>query len=175
MYMELSELLCENKEIKWIDLWHNQVGFLDEEHPFPAPALFLGFRSMGIEDLAARIQKVSVQVDVYVFYETFADTYKGGINQSDALEFLCLMDYVQATLHGTTGQTYSEMRRTDFAPVDTGSAGNLYRISFTCNLIDEFAKKQYGENEEDIEVDVEKTAFETENPDEDFGYDLNQP
>ncbi|MCO5253618.1 MAG: hypothetical protein M9892_04535 [Bacteroidetes bacterium] len=155
LYLELAELLCENKQIEWIDLWHNQVGFMEEEHPFPAPAIFLGFRSMGMEDLGSRMQKVNVQVDTYLFYETFADTYKGGINQADALEFLTLMDWIQATLHGTTGKCYSGMRRTDFAPVDTGSAGNLYRISFVCDIIDEFATPPFEEREEDIDVEVQ--------------------
>ena len=31
--------------IRWLDLWHNQVNFLEEELEFPTPAVFLSFRS----------------------------------------------------------------------------------------------------------------------------------
>lgn len=37
------------------------------------------------------------------------------------------------------------MRRVGFAPVDTGSAGNLYRQSFVCNIVDATAAVNYNE------------------------------
>jgi hypothetical protein len=140
VYNELSEMLAEIEGVKWIDLWHNQVNFLDVEHPFPAPAIFLAFRSDGIEDARENIQHVKLQIEAYLFYETFADTYHGSVNKTDAVEFLALMNEIHKTLHGTDGESYSGMRRVDFRPVDTGSAGNLYQITFQCELVDASAK-----------------------------------
>lgn len=144
LYLELSETISAKiPAIRWVDLWHNQVNFLSEEHPFPTPALFLGFRILGTTDSGTRVQQVRLQIDCFLFYETFSDTYRGSSNQESALGFLELLNDVFAVLHGSDGQNYSQMRRTGFAPVDTGGAGNLYQLSFECVLMDYAAQVQY--------------------------------
>ena len=42
-YSELREQMENTPEIEHIDMWHEQVSFLDEEHPFPSPAVFIEF------------------------------------------------------------------------------------------------------------------------------------
>ncbi|MFN8238619.1 MAG: hypothetical protein U0T77_10665 [Chitinophagales bacterium] len=136
-YTELCDLLkTKIPGLKWIDLWHNQVNFLSEEHPFPTPAIFLSFRTLNTEDRGMHVQDADTQVDVYLFYETMADTFKGSYNQQSALAFLQMLNDVHALLHGYSGTNLSEMRHTGFSPVDTGGAGNLYRKSFACNMRD---------------------------------------
>ncbi|HCY81524.1 MAG TPA: hypothetical protein DHV22_07970, partial [Xanthomarina gelatinilytica] len=116
LYTELAEKLATIEELQWLDLWHNQINFLDDEHPFPTPAVFLSFRSLTISDASDKLQDVVAQVDAYVYYETFLDTFNGAYNQQDALAFLDLMDKVNAKLHASTGLNYSSMRRTAFNP-----------------------------------------------------------
>jgi len=156
LYKELGTKIFDNMpEIKWIDLWHNQVGFLENEHPFPTPALFLSFRSNTMNDLAEKIQKVGIQIDFYLYYETFTDTYHGGFNQDDALDFLKSIDNLHKLLHGTSGENYTAMRRVGFNPEDTGNAGNLYRVTYECNSIDynAFIERENGTFKD---LDVEK-------------------
>ncbi len=137
LYNEIATLITTNlPTVKWVDLWHNQVGFLDTEHPFPAPAVFLSFRIGKSDDLSAKVQDLEVQMDVYYFYETFLDTFQGSFNQTDAVAYLNTLTDIHALLHATSGATYNECRRVGFAPVDTGTAGNLYRVSFVMNVQD---------------------------------------
>lgn len=144
LYLELCEKVSDNiPEILWKDLWHNQVSFLDEEHPFPTPALFLSIRIVNTDDLGERIQDCDVQIDFYHYFETFEDTYEGSYNQESALAFLDNCTKVYQLFHGTSGSSYSNMRRVAFTPVDTGSAGNLYRQSFVTGLRDLSATKQF--------------------------------
>ena len=144
LYKELcNKVATAMPEIAWQDLWHNQVGFLEDEHPFPTPALFWGFRIITTEDGGEKIQDATLQVDAYLFYETFNDTYHNSYNQDSALGFLDSCTKLYQLLHGTSGNSYSGMRRVGFAPVDTGSAGNLYRQSFTCMVRDLSAIKQF--------------------------------
>lgn len=146
LYQELAKKLTDNiPAINWADLWHNQVGFLVEEHPFPTPAVFLAFRILDSEDLGEKTQKLNLQVDVYYFYETFLDTYQGAYNEADALNYLSTITDIYKALHGTSGANYAEMRRVGFSAVDTGSLGNLYRQSFVCNVIDATAAVNYNE------------------------------
>lgn len=143
LYTELSSLLTGKiKTLKWVDLWHNQVGFMESEHPFSTPAAFLSFRTLSVADIGLKVQDLRLQVDVYLFYETLADTYKGSFNQNAALGFLDLLSLIFAALHGTAGQHYSSMRRLSFSPIDTGGGGNLYLQSFACLLRDEAAVQQ---------------------------------
>lgn len=158
LYLEHATMI-ETKipEIEWFDLWHNQVNFLTEEHPFPTPAIFASYRTLGISDLGEKVQNVNLQVDFYLYYETFSDTYSQAHNQDSALEFIDIMDKINATFHGTTGENYSKMRRINFAPVDTGNAGNLYRISYSCELVDYSAMAIFNEEQhEEANVVVEK-------------------
>lgn len=146
LYLELCEAVsAQIPEVEWQDLWHNQVNFLEDEHPFPTPAWFYAIRILDTEDASEKAQDCNVQVDIYHYFETFNDTYAGSYNQEGALDFLRNCQKAFELLHGTTGNTYSEMRRVGFTPVDTGSAGNLYRQSFVCKLRDLSAMKRYNE------------------------------
>lgn len=161
LYIEHATMISNKiNEIPWIDLWHNQVNFLTEEHPFPTPATFLSYRTLRTEDVGNKVQKVTLQVDVYLYYETFADTYKGAFNQESALSFIDLMDKINALFHGAEGVNFSNMRRLGFAPVDTGNAGNLYRVSFECVLMDYSALQEFVDHEiNEIDVVHDKTPY----------------
>ncbi len=144
LYKELAENIAENVDtIQWIDLWNSQVYNLENEHPFPAPAVFLAFRSNAMEDVGVKVQKVELQVDVFLFFETFLDTFLGAYNQTEALNFLDSIDKINSLLHGSSGVNYSSMRRVSFSPVDTGGAGNLYTVTYTCTLMDYSATPEY--------------------------------
>lgn len=141
LYTEISEKIIENSpEIKWVDLWHNQVNFMAEEHPFHTPAVFLDFRILNVSGLGGNHQQLEVQVGMYLFYETFLDTFDGAYNQEDALDYLALLSELQACFHDSNGCHYDEMTRTGLQPIDTGAAGNLYLITFSCGLIDTAAE-----------------------------------
>lgn len=167
LYIELATTLSTKiPAIKWIDLWHNQVNFLSEEHPFPTPAVFLNFRILQADDTGLRVQKLRMQVDCFVYYETFADTYHQSWNQSTALDFLNLLNDIQATLHASDGQNYSAMRRTGLNPVDTGDAGNTYQLSFECTLMDYAAQIQWQDTEVNG-VELQKENIPLQQPEKD--------
>ena len=145
LYKELAAAISQIGVVEWVDLWNSQVYNLDNEHPFPAPAVFLAFRSNSMTDMGEKIQNVQMQVDVFLFYETFADTYNGSYNQDAALSFIDTIDELNKLLHGSTGNQYNSMRRVSFSPLDTGGAGNLYSITYNCELVDHSAEVEYSE------------------------------
>lgn len=146
LYKELADKLANNVTgIKWVDLWNSQVYNLESEHPFPAPAIFLAIRSNVMNNAGVKVQNVEMQVDVFLFYETFADTYRGSWNQDKALSFLDNIDEINKALHGSSGNTYTNMMRISFSPVDTGGAGNLYSVTYKCNALDYSAAEEFEE------------------------------
>ena len=183
LYMEMAEILAadlnekeiekygmlntiagrENKTpIRWIDLWNNQVNFLSDELEFPAPAVFFSYRTMGITDLGEKTQQITLQIDCFYFYETFANSFQGSFNQDHAIRFLKIMDFINSRFHGTSGINYNSMRKLGFNPEDTGGTGNLYKITFECIIRDDSAAQ-----------DPEEGTF--SGIDFQAGYQINQP
>uniref|UniRef100_UPI0039A77088 hypothetical protein n=1 Tax=Ornithobacterium rhinotracheale TaxID=28251 RepID=UPI0039A77088 len=166
LYKELAEKITDKMpQISWVDLWHNQVSFLADEHRFNTPAVFIGLRSSRIEDVGERVQLVHLQVDLYLFYETYLDTFHGAYNQTGALEFTLSLEQLHGLFHGTEGVNYSSMRRVDFAPIDTGGAGNLYKITFECILNDKSAEKYYEDTQIRADIESEDAYFLSVTPD----------
>lgn len=131
---ELYERMEALPEIKHVDLWHDQVDYLSEEHPFPTPAVFFGFTTLNVSDNGELMQTTDLQVDIYVFYETFADTYNGAKLQGEALEFLDLLLMIGLMFHGRTGEHFHQMRRSGTFRQESGGSGNLYRMQFQTNV-----------------------------------------
>jgi hypothetical protein len=146
LYTELAgKINSQLPAVQWIDLWHEQVNYLDEEHLFPTPAVFISFNLLSAEDQGLLAQNCDTQIDFRLYYETFDDTYTGAYNQESALEFLRGLTDLHKLFHGTSGENYSEMRRVAMMDEASGGAGNLYRISFACNVYDDSAVKRYDE------------------------------
>lgn len=162
LYLEHEKRITDNMpEIKHVDLWAEQVSFMAEEHPFKSPALFFSYRILQADDQGERIQDIRMQVEIYLFYETFADTARGSKKQAKALNFLDMLTKVNACFHGSAGTYFSEMRRTGFNPVETGTANLLYVQRYECSIIDTSAKVLYNTmkfEEMDVEVQVEPIA-----------------
>lgn len=144
LYKELADKI-KNKlpEIEWVDLWHDQVSYLTEELPFPTPALFLAFNTLGCDDKGLLIQDCDTQIDMYLFFETFSDTYQGSYNNGSALDFMKTLTKVHQIFHGKSGVNHGTLRRVSMGKEESGGAGNLYRISFGCIVEDASAKLDY--------------------------------
>lgn len=148
LYEEIADKANKNlAEIEWIDLWHEQVSYLTAELPFPTPALFLAFSLIGADDRGTLVQDCNTQIDIYLFFETFSDTYFGSANKDRATDYLRTLTRLNALFHGKNGNNYSEMRRVDMQRIDSGDAGNLYRISFQCLVTDYSAQLLFNETE----------------------------
>lgn len=144
LYLEHEGRITANlPEIKTVDLWSEQVSFMAEEHPFKAPAVFFAYRMLMSDNQSEKLQNLRMQVDIYLFYETFADTIRGAKKQDKALGFLDLLTKINACFHATEGNYYSEMKRTGFNPVETGGAGILYVQHYEFSMLDTSAQELY--------------------------------
>lgn len=160
LYKEVAEkVTSEIPEIKWVDLWHEQISYLSEELPFPAPAVFIAFKTLSCDDRSLLVQDCDTQIDLYLFFESFSDTYKGSYNQENAIEFLHLLTKLHTTFHGVSGSNFNTMRRVGMEREESGESGNLYRISFSCIVEDASAKAEY-DQQVVTEIDINNTPIE---------------
>lgn len=158
-YAELRERLEAVPELEHIDLWHDQVNYLSEEHPFPTPAAFLEFNTLQVDDAGELMQTTTLQVDIHIFYETFCDSYEGAVMQGEALTYMDLLLLIGLMFHGRSGTHFHQMRRTGTMREESGGAGNLYRISFETNIsefsgLNLFSTKEMGDREISIEKGI---------------------
>lgn len=142
-YAELRERLMAVPDVQHIDLWHEQVNYLTEEHSFPCPAVFFEFNTLGVDDNGKLVQLLNTQVDLHVFWETFDDTYVGAVMQEEALQFMDLLTLLNMLFHGRSGTHFNTLRKTGISREETGGAGNLYRITFECQVHDYSAQELY--------------------------------
>lgn len=156
LYNEIADRITEKlPETAWIDLWHEQVNYLTDELPFPVPAIFVAFNTIATDDRGGLVQDCDTQIDLYLFYETFSDTYVGSTNRDSALRFLDQLTRLHALFHGKSGRNFSAMRRTDMRREESGGAGNLYRISFQCLVTDYSAQHLFTETcRRDAEISI---------------------
>ena len=154
---ELYERMAALPDIQHVDLWHDQVDYLSEEHPFATPAVFFGFTTLNVADNGELMQTTDLQVDIYVFWETFNDTYKGAKMQEEALQYLDLLLMVGLMFHGRSGEHFHQMRRSGTYRQESGGSGNLYRLQFQTN-INEFSGLNLHTyvRDESKEVEVQK-------------------
>lgn len=158
-YADLRERLEALPDFQHIDLWHEQVDYLSEEHPFPTPAIFFEFNTLEIDDAGELMQNTNLQVDMHIFWETFSDTYEGAAMQEEALQYLDLLLLVGLMFHGRNGKNFHQMRRSGTNREESGGSGNLYRVSFQTN-VSEFSGlnlKQITQNEQ-REVGVSRSV-----------------
>lgn len=146
LYTEIAQRITNNiPEVVWVDLWHEQIGYLASEYPFGTPAVFLSFNTVKIDDRSLLVQDVDTQMDLYIYFETFADTFMGSYNQDTALSFLELINKLYALFHGRSGVNYSTMRRVAMRRIDSGGAGVLYQLSLQFKVVDYSAQVIWGE------------------------------
>lgn len=165
-YAELRERLMAVPDVQHIDLWHEQVNYLTDERSFPCPAVFFEFNTVGVNDNGKLVQQLGTQIDLHVFWETFDDTYIGAVMQEEALQFMDLLTLLNMLFHGRAGKHFNTLRKMAISREETGGAGNLYRISFECEVHDYSAQELYAAGALMGEIVVSKEEIPEVSPDD---------
>lgn len=158
LYIELAQKIqAAMPEILWVDMWHNQTDFLDEnlELPFPMPAVFIDFDADEISTLPGGVQDIEGTITFYLAVDCLADTYQGSVNQESALEFTRLMGKLHKAMQGSEGEHYSDLNRTGFVSVESGGNPIVKGQSFYVLIRDYSAVKEPGASVVDPKLDVQ--------------------
>lgn len=122
LYESLTERLKQLKDldgrplIRHIDLWNEQVEFIEQEEPFDTPAVFIEFRPVQWVTLGGRMQQADVPFRLHVVTPWKGSAKDGSIFQNDSLRRFDLLDRIDGHLFnfGMSGEgcTVCMMRRT---------------------------------------------------------------
>ncbi len=142
LYQELVEQIgLKIPEIKWVDLWHNQVHPAQSQPTKPAPAVFIKLKSMACNDMGDNVQSCNYSIDLMLYAPSSAD-FSAGIS-SAPVDYLSLIDRLHQLFHGTDGEYYSSMLRTAVRHKKSDGKGYLYCLSFCCTVNDSSTEREY--------------------------------
>jgi len=104
LYLGLTEALKELKDesgqplIRHIDLWNEQVEFIEQEEPFDTPAVFIEFRPVQWRTLSGTVQQADVPFRLHVVTKWKGSAKDGSMFQEESLERFDLLDKIDAHL-----------------------------------------------------------------------------
>lgn len=79
--------------VEHVDLWNHNVEFLEQETPFPTPAVFVEFHPIAWEPVKERIVRGTMRITLHVVTEWHNSPY-------ELDELIGLTDQIAARLHG---------------------------------------------------------------------------
>jgi hypothetical protein len=97
--------------LKWVDKQMGQFNHPELAQLVPLPAILIGFRKTNWESESRRVQKGDSILTFWVYYENYADSFTGSMNQDIALKFFDYNEEVHKALQGYDGDTFTKLDR----------------------------------------------------------------
>ena len=148
IYLGLTEWLKGLKDgdgqplIRHIDLWNEQVEFIEQEEPFATPAVFIEFRHVQWATLGGTAQQADVPFRLHVVTTWQGSAKDGSPFRADALDRFDLLDRIDACLFSFgmyEGKDSVCMTRRTGSSTNHNHAELVEDISdFTCRAVQQF-------------------------------------
>lgn len=97
--------------IAHIDLWNQNVEYLEQEEAWDTPAVFVEFAPITWEEVQDGHFRSDVTVNLHVVTRWEGSTASGSAYQEGSLKVFDLLQYINLALHELSGETFHSMRR----------------------------------------------------------------
>ncbi|HXU28143.1 MAG TPA: hypothetical protein VN698_13010 [Bacteroidia bacterium] len=157
-YKELCTLIkAKVTEVKYTDLWYQQIDFEQKEYPFPRHSVFFEFFCDRTETIGGGAQDMYTSISVYHVFYTYSDTFDEATNQATAFEFGDVIRKINNSLQGTEGVNFSSLNRTGFKRYPADSYLVCYCQTYNTIIRDYSGVKSYDTSKSlnDIPVNVQ--------------------
>ena len=115
-YLAVSERLLsiEGNPIKHVDLWNNNVEYIEQETNWPRPAVFVEFRPVVWERMTTRganeyQARAEVRLHIVTDWLGGASSEQSEEYRQEAIEALDLSEQIHAALLGLTGEHFGDV------------------------------------------------------------------
>lgn len=95
-------------KFNWIDVWKAQVGKA-ESYPFNFPAAFISTKRITWQDMVMNVQEGKVEIDVWLFFEEFGDTFEGATDKDTSFEDIETVELIANDLQWTEEDPFKEL------------------------------------------------------------------
>lgn len=140
-YTEIMTRISENCPLlEWIDIDRGQLDNIEEELPFPLPAVFISFEEAAWQTLAGRnLQKGQVIFSIRTAWKPYGDTFVGSEEQESTLAYLETLDQLHSALQGYSGTYFNHMMRFKEFIERRKDGMDVQVMQYKCQLADESA------------------------------------
>lgn len=112
VYKELCKRLkaVQGVEIRHIDLWNENIVYIEQEEGWERPAVFVEFGAIQWKAFAGdRVQRGTFHVRLHIVTDWVGSAADGSDNQEEALEVFDLSEAIQAALQDMDGGVCSTL------------------------------------------------------------------
>jgi hypothetical protein len=95
----------------WVDKQMGQFNHPELAQLVPLPAILIGFRKTNWDSESRRVQKGDSIITFWVYFENYADSFTGSMNQDKALQFFDFNEEVHKALQGYDGDLFTALDR----------------------------------------------------------------
>lgn len=115
-YLAVSERLLsiEGEPIKYVDLWNNNVEYIEQETGWPRPAVFVEFRPVMWERMTTRganeyQARAEIRLHIVTDWNGSASSEHSDEARQQTIEALDLSEQIHAALLGLTGEHFGDL------------------------------------------------------------------
>jgi len=108
IYLAIIERLkAARLGIAHFNLWNNHIAYLEKERGYRFPALFVEFEPIEWHQQMNRIRTADLRVRLHIVTKTLATPEDKGKYQNKALEYLDLIEKINAAMQGLCGEGFN--------------------------------------------------------------------
>lgn len=113
MRKELYKALCERLKtvdnVKHIDLWNNNVEFIEQESAWQRPAVFIEFKPVLWSMVKEKAWKAKIQVSLHIVSDWNGSASADSEQQDEILSIYDLSDKIACAVEGMKGTTFGRL------------------------------------------------------------------
>lgn len=112
MRKELYNMICQRLKlvddgaIKHIDLWNNNVDFIEQEEAWERPAVFVEFMPINWNVVKGSAYRSDAEVRLHVVTDWSGSAADGSVFKEESLEVLDLSKKIHQVLSGMSGENF---------------------------------------------------------------------
>lgn len=145
LFMAIVERLKERvKEVKFIDLWNEQIAVIQTGSTWPLPAVFIEFEPYDVHQQGNRVRMATVNIRLHIVTRSVAHNGSDDKKRmAQALEIFDLIEKVDAAINGLAGDCFSS-----FMLINSATNHNHAELiesieTFTTRITDTSAARQH--------------------------------
>ena len=123
LYQDLSAAILSivddnnNPVFRHIDLWNQQVEYIEKEQPFDTPALFIEFSTIDWQQQLQAAQDAPIEITIHIVTRDLANSaHYFASDGAQQLSHLALPNILFAAIHNTHGTNYGPLVRVRSIP-----------------------------------------------------------
>lgn len=110
IYQALMERLMAMGDIQYVDLWNQNVEFIDQESAWPRPAVFVEFDAIEWDRTKERSMDTKGTLRLHVVTDWAGSVASDSGSRAESLAVFDLLDQIRERLEGLRGETFSRLK-----------------------------------------------------------------